>query len=97
MGKKRITAMLTLVLGLLLLKVTAGYAAPCTSALANIDPTSVSINAQDQAFSYYIEPTINPDDSGIDKIEIVVPGSYSDVQVTSISVGNTSPGYNDNS
>ncbi len=97
MGKKRITAMLTLVLGLLLLKVTAGYAAPCTSAFANIDPTSVSINAQDQAFSYYIEPTINPGDSGIDKIEIVVPGSYSHVQVTSISVGGSSPEYDNNS
>jgi hypothetical protein len=97
MGKKRITAMLTLVLGLLLLKVTAGYAAPCTSALANIDPTSVNINAQDQAFSYYIEPTINPDDSGIDKIEIVVPGSYSHVQVTSVSVGGSSPEYDNNS
>jgi hypothetical protein len=97
MGKKRITAMLTLVLGLLLLKVTAGYAAPCTSALANIDPTSVNINAQDQAFSYYIEPTINPDDSGIDKIEIVVPGSYSHVQVTSVSVGGSQAGYNNNS
>ncbi len=89
--------MLTLVLGLLLLKVTAGYAAPCTSAFANIDPTSVSINAQDQAFSYYIEPTINPGDSGIDKIEIVVPGSYSHVQVTSISVGGSSPEYDNNS
>jgi hypothetical protein len=97
MGKKRITAMLTLVLGLLLLKVTAGYAAPCTSALANIDPTSVNINAQDQAFSYYIEPTISAGDSGIDKINIVVPSSYSDVQVTSVSVGGSSPGYNDNS
>jgi hypothetical protein len=97
MGKKRITAMLTLVLGLLLLKVTAGYAAPCTSALANIDPTSVSINAQDQAFSYYIEPTINLVDSGINKIDIVVPDSYSNVHVTSVSIGNTSPGYNDNS
>ncbi|MCK5244397.1 MAG: hypothetical protein KAJ90_03920, partial [Desulfobacterales bacterium] len=97
MGKKRITAMLTLALGLLLLKVTAGYAAPCTSAFANIDPTSVSINAQDQAFSYYIEPTINPGDSGIDKIEIVVPGSYSHVQVTSISVGGSSPEYDNNS
>jgi hypothetical protein len=76
-------------------KVTAGYAGPCTSAVAEIDPTDVNIKTDDQAFFYYIEPTINPDDSGINKIEIVVPGSYSDVHVTSVSVGGSPAGYDD--
>ncbi|MDL1973678.1 MAG: hypothetical protein LWX55_02585 [Deltaproteobacteria bacterium] len=96
MGKKRITAMLTLVLGVLLLKVTAGYAAPCTSALANIDPTSVSINTEDQAFSYYIEPTISAGDSGIDKIEIVVPAAYSNVKVMDVLVAGVRVSHSDN-
>ena len=66
--------------------VTAGYAGPCTAAAAEIDPTSVNINTQDQVFSYYIEPTINAGDSGVDKIEITVPGTYSDINVTGVLV-----------
>jgi hypothetical protein len=78
--------------------VTAGYAGPCTSAVAEIEPTYVNINTDDQAFSYYIRPTINPDDSGVDKIEITVPDTYSDVKVTGVSVGgDTSSEYDNNS
>ncbi|HUV59060.1 MAG TPA: hypothetical protein VMW09_03005, partial [Desulfatiglandales bacterium] len=53
---------------------SSAYPTPCTAAAAEINPTSVNINTQDQAFSYYIEPTINAADSGVDKIEITVPG-----------------------
>ncbi len=67
-----------------------------SAAVAEIEPTSVNINTQDQAFSYYIEPTINAGDSGVDKIEITVPGSYSDVNVTGVLVGGASAAYTDN-
>jgi uncharacterized repeat protein (TIGR03803 family) len=70
--------------------------APCTAAAAEIDPTQVNINTQDQVFSYYIEPTINPADSGVDKIEITVPGTYSDVRVTDVLVDDSSVSYTDN-
>ena len=77
-------------------RVTAGYPGSCTSAAAEIDPTQVNINTQDQAFSYYIEPTISADDSGVDKIEITVPGTYSDVTVTDVLVGGAPASYTDN-
>jgi acyl-coenzyme A thioesterase PaaI-like protein len=76
--------------------VAVAATSPCTAAVAEIDPTSVNINTQDQAFSYYIEPTINADDSGVDKIEITVPGTYSDVNVTGVLVGGSSASYTDN-
>jgi hypothetical protein len=77
--------------------VTAGYPGPCTSAVAEIDPISVNINTEDQAFSYFILPTINADDSGVDKIEIRVPDTYSDLSVTGVSVGgDTSSEYDSN-
>jgi len=69
---------------------------PCTAAAAEINPTSVNINTQNQAFSYYIEPFISAGDSGVDKIEITVLGTYSDVKVTDVLVGGASAPYTDN-
>jgi acyl-coenzyme A thioesterase PaaI-like protein len=90
MDKMRITGILTLILGLLLLKVTATYAAPCTSAVAEIDPTSVNVNTDNQAFSYYIEPRISEYESGIRRIEIRVPDTYSNIHVTGVWIGGQS-------
>ena len=87
MDKMKITGILTLILGLLLLKVTATYAAPCTSAVAEINPTSVNVNTDNQAFSYYIEPRISEYESGIRRIEIRVPDTYSHVHVTGVWIG----------
>ncbi len=73
-----------------------GAVLPCTSALAEINPTTVTTNVQDQAFSYYIEPTIGTGDSGVNKIEITVPSTYSDVTITGVFAGDSSTSYTDN-
>ena len=56
----------------------------------------MNINTQDQVFSYYIEPTISAADSGVDKIEITFPGTYSNVNVTDVLVAGVSVSYTDN-
>lgn len=65
----------------------AGYAGPCASALAEINPTQVNINVTGQTFTYYINPTISSGDSGIDEIQIEVPSTYSGVTLSSVKVG----------
>ena len=59
---------------------------PCSSAVAEIYPTEVNPDVEDQPFFYYIEPTIGEDDSGINKIEITVPSTYSDIEVWDVVV-----------
>ena len=58
-----------------------------TSAVAEIDPTSVITGSVANAFAYDILPTIGGSDSGVDQVAISAPAGYSNLNVTAVSVG----------
>ena len=58
-----------------------------TSALAEINSTTVNTNEVGHLFSYDVLPTINGDNSGLDRVIITAPAGYSHMNVTAVSVG----------
>jgi outer membrane protein OmpA-like peptidoglycan-associated protein len=60
-----------------------------TSALAEINSTVVDVNQVGYLFSYDVLPTINGGDTGVDQVTITAPAGYTNINVTSVSVGGT--------
>ncbi|PLX18314.1 MAG: hypothetical protein C0601_04670 [Candidatus Muiribacterium halophilum] len=58
---------------------------PATQAVAEIYPDTTYINKDDQAFTLTILPTILDYSSGVDKVNVKLPGNLSDIEITSLS------------
>jgi len=69
-----------------------------TSAVAEISPNDVTSNAGAYAFSYDINATIGGTDSGVNRVEITVPGTFTvpASPVTNVLVGGASVAFTDN-
>jgi parallel beta-helix repeat protein len=61
-----------------------------TSAVAEIDPNSVTALSTGNSFTYDILPTLQPWDTGVDQIVITAPVGYTNLNVTGVSVGGSS-------
>ena len=57
--------------------------------LAEITPNEVQVNTPGNPLTYSILPTIDPGDTGIERVEITTPAGYTNVTITSVSVGGT--------
>lgn len=58
-----------------------------TSAVAEISPTGVSAGSGGNLFTYDILATINPGNTGVNRIAITAPAGYAGFSVTAVSVG----------
>ncbi|NIS88563.1 MAG: hypothetical protein GTN98_00500, partial [Woeseiaceae bacterium] len=68
-----------------------------TSAVAEISPNDVSMSTSANAFTYDVQATIGGGDSGVDTVNITVPGSFSAPSVTGVQVDGSGVAYTDNS
>ncbi len=59
-----------------------------TSVVAEITPSEALSNRASHPFSFYIRPTINPDDKGLNQTIIVLPSGYTNISVTDVLVNN---------
>jgi len=55
--------------------------------VAEIDPNAVAVSSLGNAFIYDLLPTIGGSDSGVDEVVITAPAGYTNLTVTSVSVG----------
>jgi hypothetical protein len=60
-----------------------------TSAVAEIAPNDVPTGSTATPYTYDILPTIGGGDTGIDQVEITVPGTFGVPTVTGVRVGGT--------
>ncbi|MCH7474805.1 MAG: DUF2341 domain-containing protein, partial [Gemmatimonadetes bacterium] len=67
-----------------------------TSALAEISPNDVATSSTANAFSYDIQATIGGGDTGVNRVAITVPGTFTTVTVTDVLVGGVSVAFTDN-
>jgi|GEM_PF-3843626 len=58
---------------------------PATQAVAEVYPSTTYINKDDQPFILTILPTILDYSSGVDKIDVKLPGNLSDIEITTLS------------
>ena len=74
-----------------------GGATPAvTSAVAEISPNDVATSSTANAFSYDIQATIGGGDTGVDRVAITVPGTFTTVSVTDVQVGGVPVAFTDN-
>ena len=87
----------TLVLRSLLWAAGSGASIPAvTSAIAEISPNDATTGATAKAFTYDILVTLGIADSGVDREEITVPGTYGAPTVSNVLVGGTPVAYTNN-
>jgi len=67
-----------------------------TAALAEISPNDVITSSTGNAFSYDIQATIDPGDTGVDRVAITVPGTFGAPTVTAVQVDGIGVAYTDN-
>ena len=69
-----------------------------TSTLAEISPNDVATNSTANAFSYDIQATIGGSATGVDRVAITVPGTFTVAAspVTDVLVGGSSVAFTDN-
>lgn len=58
-----------------------------TAAVAEISPTGIAAGSAGNLFTYDILATVNPGDSGVNRITITAPAGYAGLGVVSVSVG----------
>lgn len=58
-----------------------------TAAIAEIVPTGIAVGSLGNLFTYSILTTVNPGDSGVNRIAITAPAGYAGLGVTAVSVG----------
>jgi len=61
-----------------------------TSAVAEINPTALSVNSTVNRIRYSIFPTIEQDNGGVDILSIIFPASYSNISVIDVTVDDVS-------
>lgn len=72
-------------------------APPATSAVAEIAPTQVAAGTTGQSFTVYAWVTINPGDTGVNRVSVGLPPDFGPPRVTRVQVGFGSAAYADSS
>jgi len=65
-----------------------------TSAVAEINPHTILAGSTGNLFTYDVLPTINPGDTGVDRVAITAPAGYGALSVTTVSAGAVSQTLN---